>query len=654
MTEDSNSPSEKTVDIYELEIAAYQQRYGETFNLMWRLLGRWFDKDFEDLKRLKMTKPLNDEEYYLRCNTRFAGIITVFFANPKLQLESELFYSLYLNKNQFSIIFEVSGFRGTDHLLGAIVNVTEIQGSKLSFSIQNEQQWLKFFLFYTIYSEIEIDYIAFFKVKSPVALLGYLSMMDEVCVLNKQANERRNKLLEIGPSVVKGADLETIFQKEGLVKRIFVLLARLWMRCSYYDHENKHEIKKYLNSMLQEWMRKKGVTEPAFSVQYVKKERPVILLPIERFLSSHAMYRCYAPSIKQLREKFFLVLMTFPNEIDDVNRKLFDQVIELDSDNPSDVRKLVGKVVKIKPDMIYYPSLGMSLWALFLANLRLSPIQFMTGGHPATSHSSFIDYFLLPDIVFSREVDCFSEKVVLMNTADALQMIPPENDKQNVPPQINKNPSPVRLIITSTSMKLNVGFVETCKQIVSRSQKPVEVIFFLGTKGIEFYQEKQRILKWLPRAFIYPFTEYNKYIILLNTCDIHLSPFPFGGTNSNVDSMKQGIPMVSLEGHEPSSRTDSLFVKMSHLPDWLLTHSKEEYIQAALRLIHNDEERVAISEELLKQDFEKLFRDHEYLYHEKVFLKTVEWLYLYHSEIQKDGRKVWTVEAQEGLRSSME
>ena len=68
-----------------------------------------------------------------------------------------------------------------------------------------------------------------------------------------------------------------------------------------------------------------------------------------------------------------------------------------------------------------------------------------------------------------------------------------------------------------------------------------------------------------------------------------------------------------------------------------------------MRLIHNDEERVIIGEALLNQDFENIFRDHEFCNHESTFGKTVDWLYQNHESIQKNGRKVWTVKAQQEL-----
>ena len=87
--------------------------------------------------------------------------------------------------------------------------------------------------------------------------------------------------------------------------------------------------------------------------------------------------------------------------------------------------------------------------------------------------------------------------------------------------------------------------------------------------GMPYQKLKQALRDWIPDATVYESTDYNTYIANLNKCDIHLSPFPFSGTNSNVDSMQHGIPIVTLEGDEPHGRLDLPFFVMSNLPEWL-------------------------------------------------------------------------------------
>jgi len=612
-----------SLTIRQIERLVYHQNFDEAITAIIKILEM---AEFKGgLKFDEQSKHTFLNEY-----TYLAGAITAFFANPKVLLSPEGFQALAVYKKHLLGIFELSGFGDADHILGTIGNQTE----EFKFSIQSEQQFIRFLLFYSLDSEIEIDFADLLKKAPKLVLPIYISLAGEECILNLTATKRRDKLLQLGP-LLENIPLGNY--------NILTRLSNLWMSCSYSELENKHAIKSHLNVVIQKFMEQQGITAPALPVPRKIKPKPLMVIISERFTSTHAMYRCYAPSIEQLREKFELVCITESKSIDDNSKQLFDKVIDFDLEKlPS--KKLVGKIIKLKPDIIYFPSLGMSPWTLLLANLRLAPIQFMTLGHPATSKSPFIDYVLMQNILFSNEVDCFSEKVILLDDREFFVNIPPYNSIK-ILPNIRNNPTVIKIVVTSTALKLNTSFMAVCKDILNNSQRAIEFHFFPSEKGMIYQKIQQRIQQWIPDAIVYSTTDYNDYIANLNECDIHLSPFPFGGANSNIDSMQQGIPIVALEGQEPHSRTDSLFLTLSNLPDWLLTHSKEEYVQAALRLIHNDDERVAISEALLTQDFENIFRDYEFHTHEKVFGKTIDWLYQNHETIQQDGRKVWTVEA---------
>lgn len=630
----TENPIEEEIYIRDLERVVYQQDFETAGQMILKILTQ-----AEKGGGMVLHNQTDVTHHMITEYTRLASAFTAFFANSKLSLSFEGFQAFARFKKHLVGIFQVSGFSGTDHVIGLIGNQAEKGKTETKFTIHGDQQVMKFLILYSLYSEVDIDFGALLRTIPKLAMPIYLNLVAEKALLNQKACDRRDKLLELGPQ------LENMSLHDG---GMLVRLSNLWMYCSYADGKNKHDIKKHLNVVIRNFLNNVlKVKVPSLPSQRKKKDRPVLLIVLERFTANHAMYRCYAPLIGQLREKFHLVLMCVAEERDDVNKKLFDEFINVKFEfaDEKEVKRLVRHVVKLEPDMIYYPSLGMSQWTLLLANLRLAPIQFMTAGHPATSHSPVIDYFLMPEILYSRKVDCFSEKVVLMETSASVQMVAPHGSIK-IEPKVRKNPAPLRLAVTSTSLKLNAVFMAVCKRILESSEKEIEFHFFPNEIGMLHQIVKQRILEWIPDAKVYPRNHYNIYLENLNRCDIHLSPFPFGGTNSNVDSIRQGLPLVTLEGDQPHSRTDSVFHEVSNLPDWLLVHSQDEYVEAALRLINNEEERVAISENLLKQDFDKLFLDSEIKYHDKVFGKTVEYLYEHHEDIQEDGKKVWSIDSE--------
>ena len=134
---------------------------------------------------------------------------------------------------------------------------------------------------------------------------------------------------------------------------------------------------------------------------------------------------------------------------------------------------------------------------------------------------------------------------------------------------------------------------------------------------------------------------YNAYLAELNVCDLNLSPFPFGGLHSVVDSLRQGIPVVALEGLDLHARTDSMLLRRLGMPEWLITQNEDEYIAAALRVIDNDEERIALSRQALALDVDRvLFGDATTPLRSDV-VDAMWWLYQNHEAIKASGRKVF-------------
>ena len=170
------------------------------------------------------------------------------------------------------------------------------------------------------------------------------------------------------------------------------------------------------------------------------------LLPLEYFASTHAMYRCYGPSVRALREHFDLVAVTGNRSpLDEKSAALFHQTHEIDLSMLDDIVKGVCDLVEhLRPDVVYYPSIGMWPYTIALANMRLAPVQIMSLGHPASSRSDRIDY-VVTEQGYMGDPSCFSERVVLLpNHSMPFEMRP---DAVHIPPEIRTAPDPLRIAV---------------------------------------------------------------------------------------------------------------------------------------------------------------------------------------------------------------
>ncbi len=605
----------ENVHLEAFETLVYSRRHEEAGRELLRIL-----------KRLKVGGEFaghpTHEGARLRLYTRLASAITALLADPQFQLSQEGFDLLAVEHATFSAVFQASAFGNADHLLRQFGVPDEGDPNKLHFS--SPQTIVKLLLAYSLDSELELDFENIFRAAPRLALPAFLGMLANIVVLSPEAHRRREKLLTLGP----------LFEQVELGEHMLAAVSDAYMYCSYATAESKHEIKRSFNKMMRRLIEKQ-IEIPAMPAERRISERPTILVPIEWFTSLHAMYRCYAPSIRQLREKFRLVMIGRSSEMDAISKQLFDEVIEIDAGNVS-LADIVGHIRRVAPDIIYYPSLGMATWWVALSTVRLAPIQVMTLGHPATSNSPEIDYVLAVD-GWEGDPSCFSE-IVIVKPADVVTYAM-RSDAQFPAPQVREHPEVLRIAIPSMACKISAPFMETLQRIQRRARRPIEFHFFPNMVGMTWFQITREIRKWLPAAIVYPRSDYRDYIARLAQCDLHLSTFPFGGTNSNIDSMKLALPIVTLEGLETHSRTDSAMVRMCRLPDSTTAFNEQEYERLALRLIDEDAPRLAIARQLLDVDIDELF------FHEsgpaRSFLETFSRLHSSHERILASGRRYW-------------
>jgi hypothetical protein len=323
------------------------------------------------------------------------------------------------------------------------------------------------------------------------------------------------------------------------------------------------------------------------------------------------------------------VLFRSHPELDKLAHKV--ETIEFPPDNPLPV---IAKLQSLAPDILYLPSIGMRFSSIAVSNIRIAPIQVMSFGHPATTHSEAMDYAILNP--GHTGGDLHSEKAFLRERLDFTH----RTDAVSVPPNIRLDPEIVRIAVPAWSRKVTPRFLETCQRIQKLAKKKVEFWFFPNALGYLYQAVKRRYEGMLPGSVVLPTKNYNDYIRDLNQCDIFLSTFPFGATNGIIDASIQGLPIVNLWGEEPHSSIDGLMAQMIGQPDWLTTRSVDEYVEAVVRLVNDPALRVQISRNILDNNPAKVFFE-ECEMGSNDFANIFQFVYKNHNDIHKTDRNVW-------------
>jgi hypothetical protein len=337
--------------------------------------------------------------------------------------------------------------------------------------------------------------------------------------------------------------------------------------------------------------------------------KPVMLVVLEWFNTRHAVYRVLSKCMLGMRENFHLVGVGVPSAVDEECKKVFDEFMEVDSTLTllDQIRSIVKIAQACLPSVYFCPAIGMFPLTIFMANLRVAPIQVTTYGHSATTMAECIDYFALEED-FIGDPSCFSETLIPLPN-DAVPFVNSSAHEELVP-IFNENPTVVRIAVAASLMKFNPEFLKTCQRIMQNSKVPVEFHFLPGMAiGLSYLQLKSLINRYIPNAMVHQQVSYPEYMKLLNKCDLYLNPFPYGGMNGIADMSLQGLVGVCRTGPDIYEHfNDGMFRRLG-LPTWLITQSNEDYVEAALRLIEGHEERMALRKDVLaRQAVEVLYQ----------------------------------------------
>jgi len=335
-----------------------------------------------------------------------------------------------------------------------------------------------------------------------------------------------------------------------------------YFHCSYATSPNKYEFKKWLTTLIRsnlmhKWLsdttKEKLLTVPK---HFNKDKNKKIVVMLEHFMSNHAMTRCFQNLLQELAKNYTLIAISRWKSIDEASKTLFEEVYIIEdifgvSDN-------VDLVLKIQPDIILYPSIGMQLWTICLSQLRLAPKQIMMGGHPSSSFSPYIDGFIMTgDSFTAKDIQpYYMEKVILNST-------PPENivshtkhdsltiDFISTHNQFNSNVA-IKVGINGILTKVTERIISLCKQISVQSKVNVTFVFFTGATedSVQYLSAFKQISKVLTNFELDEFKGYTSYMEKISECHFLLPTLPFGGTNSNIDAAVLCKPKLFIRGNK--------------------------------------------------------------------------------------------------------
>ncbi|CBY81406.1 HMW1C, putative glycosyltransferase involved in glycosylation of HMW1A and HMW2A [Haemophilus influenzae F3031] len=584
---------ESQPSINRLEKAIVDKNYEVACSELLKILEK-IDANFGDINEIEFDFPeqisdLLEKRTQYFC-TRIANAVTNLFIDPNLMLSESGALRFIAFQRWLALIFASSPYVNADHILKTYNTNSDILGD---IHLNNDFSAIaKFCILYFPESNIDLNLNALWNANKELCASLCFALQSPRFIGTAIAFNKRAAILQWFPNKLE--EFDSLNQLPASISH------DVYMHCSYDFAQNKHDVKRALNQVIRKHLLAQGWQDREITSLSECNGKPVMIVLLEHFNSFHSIYRTHSTSMIEARKKFYLVGIGKEN-VDQAGREVFDEFFQLEYDTIFQQIEFVRKKCEEYGAAVFYmPSIGMDITTIFASNTRLAPIQVVALGHPATTHSDFIEYVIVEDDYVGSE-DCFSEKLLRL-PKDALPYVPSSLAPEKVDYLFREEPEVVNIGIAATTMKLNPTFLATLRIIRDKAKVKVHFHFALGQSfGITHPHVKWFIEQYLgDSATAHAHAPYREYLDILRHCDMMLNPFPFGNTNGIIDMVTLGLVGVCKTGQEVHEHIDEGLFKRLGLPEWLIAQSVEEYINCAVRLAENHKERLELRQHIIK------------------------------------------------------
>jgi predicted O-linked N-acetylglucosamine transferase (SPINDLY family) len=322
------------------------------------------------------------------------------------------------------------------------------------------------------------------------------------------------------------------------------------------------------------------------------------------YLRNHTIGELMRGLIARLARRDFEVIVLTPVRHDDVVSRFIkdncDRYIEL----PFGLEAQRRAIRELALDVLFYTDVGMDRATYALAFSRLAPVQCVTWGHPSTTGSPAIDYFVSSALFESEQANGhYSEALVRLRSMPFWCSRPEPPPAPKTREQLGLPPGATIYGCPQSLFKLHPEFDALLAGIL-RADPRGRVV--LNQDRHPFYGHWEKLLRErfaasIPdvadRVLFLPRLSHADYLSLNLATDVLLDPLHFTGGNTSLKALALGVPIVTLPGTLLKSRMTAAFYQRMGVTE-AIASTPEEYVRLAVRLGTEPEARRALSRKI--------------------------------------------------------
>ena len=255
---------------------------------------------------------------------------------------------------------------------------------------------------------------------------------------------------------------------------------------------------------------------------------------------------------------------------------------------PRSMRAWLDEVAQDRPDVMFYPEVGMDPATCALAALRLAPLQVAGWGHPVTTGLPSIDLFMSGELLEgARAEHHYREKLIRLPGTGVCTDLPPVQSQPWEGPARQENC--VRFALCQQPIKFDPAD-DVLLTRIAKAAGPGE-FWLAAPKKLNWATAKLR--KRLAAAFsaegldpdaylrVMPWLPHDQFAGFLDDMDVFLDCPAFSGYTTAWQAIHRGIPIVTLEGEFLRQRLAAGLLRQIGRTDGIAA-TAGEYVQLAV------------------------------------------------------------------------
>jgi uncharacterized protein (TIGR03032 family) len=318
---------------------------------------------------------------------------------------------------------------------------------------------------------------------------------------------------------------------------------------------------------------------------------------LSAYFRDHTIGRLNLGRIRHLDRQQFEVAVIYAGRHGDEMTRAFAQAADRFLAVPREVESARRQIAALGLDLLLFADVGMDALTYTLAFSRMAPVQCVTWGHPDTTGSPAIDYFLSSELLESDEGDeHYTERLVrLPNLATYYhrpQLSGPPRSREFFGLSADRRV----YLCPQTLFKMHPEFDAVLAAILRQDPRG-DVVLLEGRVANWTNRLKRRLAGSLgdaaARVRYLPAQPNADFLQLLSLADVLLDPRPFGGGNTSYEALAVGTPVVTWPSPHLRGRIPLAMYRKMGWNDCVVD-SAAEYVARAVRLATDREYGQAI------------------------------------------------------------